>query len=131
MKTLSLSCFLTLSILLSCSNSNSTEEHPLSYEKKEVLTKGKKLFMVHCSECHHKSMTMTMTAPPLERAVKNRTQSWIKQYIRKGGERSVLEGDSIAIELEKEGWALMPPFDYLSEEEINNVVSYINYVCQK
>ena len=128
MKKLFLFCLLTLSIL-SCSSS--TKENPLSYEKKEALTKGKKLFMNHCSQCHHESMEIEMTAPPLEEAVKNRTQSWIKQYILKGGEKSVLEGDSIALELEKEGWAIMPSFHYLSEEEINNVVSYINHVSQK
>ena len=59
MKTLSLSCFLTLSILLSCSSSNSTEEHPLSNEKKEVLTKGKKLFMVHKNRLCNKAQRYT------------------------------------------------------------------------
>lgn len=119
--------FLLSLCIASCTNTS--EEH--SSVQKENLNKGKELFSKHCSQCHHKSMKIDMTAPALGKVMKIRDQEWIKQYILKGSEKSRVEGDTIALDLQKKGWALMPAFDFLSKEDVNNILLHINQVTQK
>ena len=107
-----------------------------SYSKKNIATKnkptsGESLFIEHCSQCHHKSMEIEMTGPALNKSIQQRNRNWIKQYILKGSEKSRLEGDSTALILAKQGWGLMPSFEFLSTKEIDDLLTYINTVIKE
>jgi len=76
-------------------------------------------------------MKIEMTAPALKSAVTKRTKEWLKHYILKGSEIAYSEGDSVALELRSQNWGAMPSFSFLSNNEIDNVIFYINYISEK
>ncbi len=115
-----LPAILLFSILLSCTNTRQQEN-----KKNIPEPDGKALFMQHCSQCHNPNMQHDMTAPALATTLEKRSLDWIKTYIQLGTDKAVEQGDSIALNLRSEGWALMPGFDFLSSEQIDAILDFV------
>lgn len=89
------------------------------------LQNGKALFMEYCSQCHHHSMVIEMTAPKMYTSIQERDPEWIRYYIAKGSDGAREDNDSIAAELRKQGWALMPKFDYLTTQQVDDILHFV------
>ena len=86
---------------------------------------GEALFKTNCATCH--TFGRDMTGPDLE-AVSDRVPSeqWLKDWI-KNNQALIASGDKYANKLYNDwGQAAMTVFDYLSDDDIANIIDYIN-----
>lgn len=86
---------------------------------------GEELFKTNCATCH--TFDKDMTGPALD-GVSERVPSekWLKDWI-KNNQAVIASGDKYANKLYNDwGQATMTVFDYLSDDDINNIVDYIN-----
>lgn len=88
-----------------------------------IYQQGKKLFQLRCAACHgvHKEII----GPMLASITKKHEQKWLHSFIRNSQE-VILSGDPYAEFLyEQYNQTVMPAFKELSEQEINNILVYI------
>ena len=67
---------------------------------------------------------MVMTAPALGGVTKRRNKRWLYNYTR-GSIDMFKKGDSIAIVLRNQGWALMNSFPQLTDTDLDALYYYI------
>ena len=90
---------------------------------------GKTLFTNNCATCHNKNMKDKLTGPALggvetRWASKDKLVAWIRN-----SQAVIASGDAYAVNLYNEyGKALMTPFPNLKDEEIDNLLAYIDGV---
>jgi cytochrome c551/c552 len=85
---------------------------------------GKNLFLENCVQCH--ALKETIVGPPLHNIHTRRSKEWLRQFIR-DPEALVKQEDTTAIQLYKEYGFIMPAHDYLSQAEIDSIISYLEY----
>ena len=100
-----------------------TTQHVKEDSKSKKQNLGEKLFKENCAACHHK--TIKLAGPPLQGVVENRSLDWLILMI-KDGDDLVKSGDFEANTLYKKfNYAQHPTFDYLSDEEVNEIIDYL------
>lgn len=89
----------------------------------EAIAEGEKLFALECAECH--ALCRQGIGPALASVTERRPLMWLITFI-KNPRNMINQGDPYANHLfENYGNKLMPEFDYLSEQEILNILAYI------
>ena len=84
---------------------------------------GEALFKANCSACH--KMDSKLIGPPLQNTVSEQGFEWTKNWIY---DNQALRdaGDAHAIAIYEEyNKQVMPPYSYLSDEELTNLVTYL------
>jgi cytochrome c2 len=83
---------------------------------RESIMSGKELFESTCSFCHDPNSTDTIVGPGLKGVLKN-------QRLPVSGRPATPE--NVRMQL-KQPFNMMPSFDYLSEEDIKNIIAFLN-----
>ena len=85
--------------------------------------KGKQLFNTHCAACH--KMDKKLVGPALNSIVSRQGEEWTKEWIYNNNAlRS--SGDAYAIQIwEEYNKAAMPGYQFLKDEELNDIVEYL------
>ncbi len=82
----------------------------------ESISRGKELFNSKCSFCHYPNSTQTVVGPGLKEILKRDKLPASKRPATP---------ENIMRQL-KEPYKDMPSFSYLSDEEIENIIAYLN-----
>ena len=91
----------------------------------EAIANGEKLFKNNCAVCHQ--VQNKMVGPALKNVYERRDVPWLLGFI-KNSQKVIQSGDEYAVNLYNEyGKAVMPSFDYFSDDEIKNILGYIKY----
>ncbi len=86
---------------------------------------GEKLFNQSCLVCHSLG-TERKVGPGLEGINQKRTEEWLINWI-KNSQKMIEEGDEQAIAIYEEyNKVAMMPFDFMSDEEIRSILTYID-----
>lgn len=88
----------------------------------ERILKGKQLFQDHCQICHE--FCSSEQGPALSSVTDRRPLTWLTSFI-KNPQRMIDEGDSYAQHLHSNYNLVMPPFDFLEDEDIIDILAYI------
>ena len=85
--------------------------------------KGKQLFNQHCAACH--KMDRKLVGPPLQDVVELQGRDWTKEWIY-NSKALIDSGDDHAIEIwEEYNRAAMPAYNFLPDEELEDIVEYL------
>ena len=114
---------------LCCNSKKNNQELNLLAEHKNILQdesydKGKLLFKKNCIACHSIEMDKIKTAPALGGVTTRRNKEWLYNYTRRSMEM-YKNGDSIAINLRSQGWALMFSFPNLTDDDLDNIYYFV------
>jgi len=105
---------------------NVIEENPtsnLSEEDKTRFTSGENLFSIHCASCH--KIKEDLIGPALAGITERRSMEWIIKFT-KNSKEMIESGDKEAVAVyEKYNKTVMQSFENLSDEEIENIIFYI------
>ena len=94
-----------------------------SFVYSQDYTKGKELFKTHCAACHN--MERKMVGPALKDIVERQGKDWTKKWIYNNNALRD-SGDAYAIQIwEEYNKAAMPGYQFLKDEELNNIVEYL------
>ncbi|TMM50984.1 cytochrome c [Maribacter algarum] len=93
-------------------------------QKDKKYEEGRSLFLINCASCHSTQMNKIMTAPALGGVTKRREKKWLYDYTRNSMEM-FKNGDSIAVELRNQGWALMTSFPDLTDEKLDIIYYFV------
>lgn len=94
-------------------------------DSEDAIQAGQALFNANCKSCH--KLDQRYTGPALRGVTERRELDWAVRFI--SNSQLVIEsGDATAVALYKEyNNIVMPPMDFLSTDEIMNLLSYIEY----
>lgn len=94
-------------------------------DSEDAIQAGQALFNANCKSCH--KLDQRYTGPALRGVTERRDLDWAVRFI--SNSQLVIEsGDATAVALYKEyNNIVMPPMDFLSTDEIMNLLSYIEY----
>ena len=85
--------------------------------------KGKQLFNTHCAACH--KMDKKLVGPALNTIVARQGEEWTKEWIYNNNALRE-SGDAYAIQIwEEYNKAAMPGYQFLKDEELNDIVEYL------
>lgn len=85
--------------------------------------KGKQLFNQHCAACH--KMDRKLVGPPLQDVVELQGRDWTKEWIY-NSKALIDSGDEHAVEIwEEYNRAAMPAYNFLPDEELEDIVEYL------
>lgn len=88
-----------------------------------AIVNGRQLFQQHCSSCH--MIHYELIGPALASIENKRPLSWLHRFI-KNSQEVIRGGDTYAGGLYgRYNNIIMPPFEFLSEQEINQMLAYI------
>ncbi|MBK6263710.1 c-type cytochrome [Marivirga sp. S37H4] len=91
--------------------------------EEEAITNGKTLFESNCTVCH--AVHEKVVGPALINVYERRELPWLISFI-KNSQKVIQGGDEYAVNLYNEyGKAVMPSFDYFSDDEIKNILAYV------
>ena len=94
-----------------------------SFVYSQDYAKGKELFKTHCAACHN--MERKMVGPALKDIVERQGKDWTKKWIYNNNALRD-SGDEYAIQIwEEYNKAAMPGYQFLKDEELNNIVEYL------
>ena len=86
-------------------------------------TKGKQLFNTHCAACH--KMDKKLVGPALNTIVDRQGKEWTKEWIYNNNALRE-SGDEYAIQIwEEYNKAAMPGYQFLKDEELDDIVEYL------
>ncbi|MBK6263709.1 cytochrome c [Marivirga sp. S37H4] len=112
--------FLSLAILNSSYAQSDSGEIPTD---EEVVSTGATLFRNNCAACH--AVHESIIGPALVNVYDRRPLPWLMDFV-KNSQRVIESGDEYAVNLYEEyNKAVMPSFDYFSEDEIMSILAYI------
>lgn len=135
---LSVSLFFSFNILVFAQDSPLSEDEP---DKQETVqgpqesnveaevsggdeAAGKELFNTLCAACH--KLDGNSIGPPLRGVGERRDTEWLHRWIQ-NSQALIASGDQQAIEIFNEyNQVAMPPFPQLSDEDIDNILAYVN-----
>lgn len=84
---------------------------------------GENIFKANCEACH--KMDSKVIGPPLQNTVAEQGFEWTKKWIYNNEELRA-SGDAHALEIYEEyNSQIMPPYSFLSDEELTNLVTYL------
>ena len=84
---------------------------------------GKEIFSGNCTACHSIGGG-DIVGPDLAGITERREADWIKSFIS-NSQKMVAEGDKVAVELFNKYNKIAMPSHNFSEEELNNLISYM------
>lgn len=85
---------------------------------------GKNLFNSLCAACH--KLDANSIGPPLRGVSERRSEDWLHRWIS-NSQALIAAGDQQAVEIYNEyNQVAMPPFPQLSDEDIDNILAYVN-----
>ena len=86
-------------------------------------TKGKQLFNTHCASCH--KMDKKLVGPALNDIVARQGEEWTKAWIYNNNQLRE-SGDEYAIQIyEDYNKMAMPAYNFLKDEELDDIVTYL------
>ena len=86
-------------------------------------TRGKQLFNTHCAACH--KMDKKLVGPALNTIVDRQGKEWTKEWIYNNNALRE-SGDKYAIQIwEEYNKAAMPGYQFLKDEELDDIVEYL------
>ena len=85
-------------------------------------SKGKELFTTHCVSCHN--MEQEEIGPKLGGVTNLLSENELIAFI-KNPNHAIESGNARAVSLSKRYKMIMPPFDFLKDEEIGSILGYI------
>ncbi|MHA7130054.1 c-type cytochrome [Algoriphagus namhaensis] len=98
---------------------------PAVVESEEAIAAGKSLFNTNCKTCH--KLDQKLVGPALRGITDRRSIDWAKSFIVNSG-AVIASGDEYAVALYEEyNNAVMPAHTFLSDDDLNNLLSYIEY----
>lgn len=98
---------------------------PAVVESEEAIAAGKSLFNTNCKTCH--KLDQKLVGPALRGITDRQSIDWAKAFILNSG-AVIASGDEYAVALYKEyNNAVMPAHTFLSDDDLNNLLSYIEY----
>ncbi|TLV03311.1 PQQ-dependent sugar dehydrogenase [Dyadobacter luticola] len=86
-------------------------------------TKGKELFTTHCVSCH--AVEAEEIGPRLGGVTSLLSESELIAFVKNPG-KAIDAGNKRAIGLTRRYKMIMPPFDFLKDDEIKSILSYID-----
>ncbi|MDF2159188.1 c-type cytochrome [Algoriphagus sp. CAU 1675] len=91
----------------------------------DAIAAGKTVFNSNCKQCH--KLDQKYTGPALRGITDRQSLDWAKSFI-KNSQAVIASGDSYANSLFKEyNNIVMPSHEFLSDDDLNNLLSYIEY----
>lgn len=98
---------------------------PAVVESEEAIAAGKTVFNANCKTCH--KLDQKLVGPALRGITDRQSIDWAKAFILNSG-AVIASGDEYAVALYKEyNNAVMPAHTFLSDDDLNNLLSYIEY----
>jgi len=98
---------------------------PAVVESDEAIAAGKSVFNANCKTCH--KLDQKMIGPALRGVTDRQTPEWAKSFI-KNSSAVIASGDEYATALFAEfNNTVMPAHAFLSDDDLNNLLSYIEY----
>jgi len=93
------------------------------YAYSQDYAKGKQLFNQHCAACH--KMDRKLVGPPLQDVIELQGIDWTKKWIY-NSKALIDAGDPHAVEIwEEYNKAAMPSYQFLKDEELNDIIEYL------
>ena len=93
------------------------------YPYGQDYTRGKQLFNTHCAACH--KMDKKLVGPALNTIVDRQGKEWTKEWIYNNNALRE-SGDEYAIQIwEEYNKAAMPGYQFLKDEELDDIVEYL------
>src|SRR5205085_7967726 len=114
--------FLVSLYFLSSCNSGASVNKSFSSDP-AIIAKGENLFNEKCNGCHN--IYYEGIGPELAGVTSVNSVSWLKNFIR-DPQKTIESGDTTAQKLSKRFKSVMPSFSYLSDEDIDAVLAYLN-----
>lgn len=115
-------CFLIFLYLNSCSSKPADSISLISTDSSSIA-KGQLKFAQNCSACHN--FNQDGIGPHLGGLTKEQPEEWIKAFI-KDPKAIIDSGDKRAVALFKSFKTSMPPFGFLTDDDLNTILSYIH-----
>lgn len=85
---------------------------------------GKELFNTLCAACH--KLDGNSIGPPLRNVSDRRSQEWLHSWI-KNSQAMIASGDPTAVAIYEEyNQTAMPPFPQLTDDNLDNILAYVN-----
>jgi len=98
---------------------------PSVVESPEAVAAGKAIFKANCSTCH--KLDQKYIGPALRGVTERRDPVLVKSWIKNSG-AMIASGDPYAVALYKEyNNSVMPAYGFLSDDDLGNILSYIEY----
>ncbi len=98
---------------------------PSVSNSEEAIEAGKAVFNTNCKTCH--KLDQKYTGPALRGVTDRKDPAWIKNWIR-NSQAVIASGDPYAVSLFNEyNKAVMPAYTFLSDADLDNLLSYIEY----
>ncbi len=99
--------------------------NPEVSDSEDAIQAGQALFNANCKACH--KLDQRYTGPALRGVTERRELDWVMRFIS-NSQKVVESGDATAVALYKEyNNIVMPSMEFLSSDEIMNLLSYIEY----
>ncbi len=108
--------------LNSCDSGTSFDNTGISTDT-AIIAKGKRSFVLHCSGCHN--FRQDGIGPQLGGLTTEVSASWIRHFIR-DPKKIIQSGDERSQKLFKKYKVIMPSFGAYSDNEINEVIAFLN-----
>src|SRR5690554_6519881 len=116
--------FLALAFLLFL-GSNVHAADPEVSQDEGIIQAGKSIFNANCSACHR--LDQKLIGPALRGVTDRREVQWAKDFIH-NSQKLIQDGDPEAVALFAEfNNLVMPAMPFLSEDDLNSLLSYIEY----
>lgn len=107
-------------LLLNCAGRK--QSAPAGNQLTSTDSKGKELFTTHCVSCH--TMEQEEIGPRLGGVTNVLSEKELIAFI-KNPNHAIESGNARAVSLSKRYKMIMPPFDFLKDEEIRSILGYI------
>ena len=98
-------------------NSDSISKDPAS------IAAGQNSFLKYCSGCHN--FRQDGIGPQLSGVTKQLPLQWIKSFVH-DPQKVIQSGDNHATSLYKEYKTMMPSFAYVKDDELRNIIAFMN-----
>ena len=108
-------------LLFSCSKNQANKKQQLTFS--ENYLRGRLLYATMCSQCHH--FDNAVIAPKLLEIEGKRDKEWIYSFIKYPA-AVYNSGDTAALNLINEYKHMMPNYDFLSKEDIDNILYFVS-----
>lgn len=88
----------------------------------QTIERGRQLFQTNCVACH--KINEDFLGPALAGVTERRSREWLYAWIR-NPDSLIRAGDPVALELDQKYPARMTPFAFLTKEDIDAILAYI------
>ena len=113
---------LALSFLFFTFFASAQEDKLVLSDEQVIIDGGKKIFSGNCAQCH--TVHKKVVGPALKNVYERRDLAWLVNFI-KYPQKVIDSGDEYAVALYKEYKQYMPNHNFLSDEEILSILSYV------